>query len=357
MDDIRVLALRADAGGCAFYRVIEPANVVHGKGFDVQIATDLPVEAEESGGWYEIHDITTDVDLIIMQRPLLHAFAKAIPIAQRKGIAVVVELDDDFQNVDRDNIAWRGMHPSYTPTSNYTWVQKACALADHVTVSTPALKRYAPHGRVSVVRNRVPEALLEIKHTEWDGPPRIGWTGTVQTHPHDLRETYGNIGRLVRDTGALMHVVGDGAGVAEGLGITVEEDEKVIGSTGWVALDAYHDNVAEHVDVGIVPLADTAFNRAKSYLKGLEYAALGIPFVASNLDEYKLLADAGVGDIAYRRPDWYKKVNRLIASKTVREDLGETYREIIREKFTYEANWHEWARAWETAVEHRRSVS
>ncbi len=35
--------------------------------------------------------------------------------------------------------------------------------------------------------------------------------------------------------------------------------------------------------VGIAPLVDRPFNRSKSWIKGLEYSAFGLPFVASPL--------------------------------------------------------------------------
>ena len=36
----------------------------------------------------------------------------------------------------------------------------------------------------------------------------------------------------------------------------------------------------DNITVGMVPLALTPFNQAKSYIKGLEFAARGVPFVA-----------------------------------------------------------------------------
>ena len=59
----------------------------------------------------------------------------------------------------------------------------------------------------------------------------------------------------------------------------------------------YTSSVAE-LGVGLVPLLDSAFNRAKSWLKGLEYAALGVPFVASPTPEYVKLAGLGAGLLA-----------------------------------------------------------
>jgi hypothetical protein len=61
-----------------------------------------------------------------------------------------------------------------------------------------------------------------------------------------------------------------------------------------------------------VPLRDVAFNRAKSWVKGLEYAAASVPFVAQDLPEYGRLATGhGIGLLAHRTRDWLRWLERL----------------------------------------------
>ncbi len=67
-------------------------------------------------------------------------------------------------------------------------------------------------------------------------------------------------------------------------------------------------------DVGMIPLRDTPFNVAKSDIKGLEYAASGIPFIAAALPEYaRLWADwEGCFHLAKRPKDWISGINRYL---------------------------------------------
>ena len=51
------------------------------------------------------------------------------------------------------------------------------ALADLVTCSTDALRRYATHGRVAVLRNCVPERYLSI--TAKRTGQTVGWGGAA----------------------------------------------------------------------------------------------------------------------------------------------------------------------------------
>jgi hypothetical protein len=71
------------------------------------------------------------------------------------------------------------------------------------------------------------------------------------------------------------------------------------------------------VDIGIVPLEARDYNRAKSALKGMEYAACGIPFVASPSPEYAwlgcgILAGASLEDQSPAA--WQAALERLLDS-------------------------------------------
>ena len=73
--------------------------------------------------------------------------------------------------------------------------------------------------------------------------------------------------------------------------------------------------------VGIVPLTNIPFNHAKSYIKGLEYAAAGIPFVCSYSPQYEeLVSEHGIGVMA-NDPSEYP---RLLAQFTDKDYLAKT---------------------------------
>jgi glycosyltransferase involved in cell wall biosynthesis len=84
------------------------------------------------------------------------------------------------------------------------------------------------------------------------------------------------------------------------------------------------------MDIGIIPLRDFPFNRCKSDIKGMEYAASGIPFIAQNLDAYvKLNEQLGVGRVAKKPADWIKHLKQLIADPELRKEEGMRNREAI----------------------------
>jgi glycosyltransferase involved in cell wall biosynthesis len=114
--------------------------------------------------------------------------------------------------------------------------------------------------------------------------------------------------------------------------------------------------VMSQFDIGIAPLDDIVFNHAKSWLKGLEYAALGIPFVASDLPEYvRLEKQHGIGVTAPSKSKaWRRRVGDLMSAGEGREALGQAYRTIVASTLTIERNAWRWPEAWQRAIEERR---
>jgi glycosyltransferase involved in cell wall biosynthesis len=104
--------------------------------------------------------------------------------------------------------------------------------------------------------------------------------------------------------------------------------------------------VLPEIDIGLVPLELSTFNEAKSCLKGLEYGACGIPFVASSTGEYvRLVAEAPVGLLADTPEEWRHALDLLVSDKETRRVMGANGR-IIAERFSVERDWRLWESAY-----------
>lgn len=349
---MRVLAAPADQGGCGFYRLIHACRTLIAQGADVDyVVHDDPEERQIQALWNEQPDgtivvrdvVAPDADVVVLQRPLQANVAQSIPILQAKGVRVVVEIDDDFEHISRRNVSWPNVQPTLNPTRNRAHLMRACELADLVTVSTPALaKVYGRHGRVRVIPNCVPASYLLIRQEPHDDV-YVGWSGSTETHPDDLQVTGGGVARAVAATGAKVAIVGTGVGVRKRLGLA----ETPLAS-GWRTLGDYPDAVAQF-DVGIVPLDLTQFNEAKSWLKGLEFAAVGVPFVASSTQQYRALKAEGAGLLAETPRHWEGLVKRLVRDEGYREQIA-AYGRAAAERWTIEGNVERWTDAWAMAL-------
>lgn len=338
--------------GCGLYRVHLPAQQMRAAGWDVDVTGSAVGRFRLlSNGLSECWETRPEdypYDLVVFQRPA--GFSVSTLVRQvAKHTPVAVELDDDLERVDALNAAYRNVHPQHSPDENWHHLKDACRAADLVTVTTPALLRYAPPGRGAVLPNYIPRILIGSQRAyDWtDGQPRVGWSGQVSTHPTDLQVTHGGVGRALAATGTPFHVVGSSEMVRVFLGIP---DGVEVTESGWQPISDYPDHLTA-IDVGIVPLADSTFNDAKSCLKGLEFAALGIPFVASPTPEYRRLHDEfGIGLLAKRPRDWERHVTALVNDEGMRRELGQAWRVKVADNLTCETNGWRWMRAYEKAA-------
>lgn len=338
-----------DKDGCGHYRALWPGMAVDGDDVKVEFIERLRMEVSEDG-----HIVDMDrprCDVFVMSRPLRRLNAESVRVMQSKGIAVVVDIDDDFEALDPRHIAYKRNQPKFNSESNRTWLRKACAEADLVTCTTPALaRRYGSHGRVAVLPNFIPRRMLGALPEEARDGRTVGWPGHVGTHPRDLLATKGGVGQACRQAGARFVNVGSGAEVVSQLGLQGVEYEP----RGYAEFADYPHAIA-NFDVGIVPLDDTKFNAAKSALKGLELAAVGVPFAASPTEDYRRIAEKGVGLLAdWKAKKWRRAVLDLLAD---RDEHAERMRAGVVDHYLLEDNAWRWAEAWDQALTNARQRS
>jgi len=349
-----IRAYPADLGGCGSYRVIWPGQELARQGAPVTVvmpSDDGQIQAQwhEQGDERTVVDVLApEADIVVIQRPLTQGLADAVPILQAKGVRVAVEIDDDFEVISPRNVSWAAVQPHLHPERNKAHLMRACLAADVVVCSTPALAaRYAPHGRFAVVRNRVPAWYLSVEREPRDGV-YVGWSGSIETHPDDLQVTGGGVARAVKATGAQFAVVGTGRGVRKALGLATEPT-----ACGWVPIGRYPYMVAQ-LDIGIVPLELTPFNAAKSALKMMEMAALGVVPVVSPTPENEALWGVGSWSLVDSPRQWEGKVKRLARDTEMRLAMAERNRAGMR-LHTIEGNAEEWLAAWSKAAVNTRT--
>lgn len=347
----------ADTYACGHYRLIWPAQALRAQGVDVRVI--MPNRREGIGGDIDTRTgqltdirIPGDADVMVLQRVALDKMADAVSMIRAKGVAVVVDMDDDLTKIDPSNPAWWAMRTDGVgKMAHYNWrnAHQACLNATMVTVSTPALlKVYAPHGRGQVVENRIPAGYLDIWHQD---SATMSWPGSVHSHPADLYAMGPAVARLMRE-GVPYRGVGPAEGLAKALGLA--EDPPV---TGSVDMDEWPLRLAE-IGVGLAPLADTRFNDAKSWLKPLEMMACGAPFVASASPEYarllKLAPQAGL--LATKPQDWYRKIKSLVTNAQLRREMSAVGRAAAT-NMTIEGNAWRWAEVWQSAMVAQRNLN
>jgi len=246
------------------------------------------------------------------------------------GRKLIYEIDDDVFNVDPLNAA----KAQHTPEL-LDQIEQAILVSSALTVSTEclaeAMRPYVDGRPVHVLPNCIDAKLLDVQRPQRDRLV-VGWTGG-DSHLRDWQM----IAPALKNLDAEIHVIGKNY---------AEEFDLSARWTPWsYSIFDYYRSI--DFDVGIAPLAETEFNRSKSHLKALEYAALGIPVIASNIEPYSNFVIHGeTGFLAKSSHEWVECIAALISDGTLRKRMGGTAKERAAE-FTIQKNWRLWEQAYE----------
>lgn len=89
------------------------------------------------------------------------------------------------------------------------------------------------------------------------------------------------------------------------------------------------------IDIGLMPLTDTPWTRAKCAFKAIQYMALGIPTVVSPLGmAAELIDDGRNGLYARNAEEWYVALSRLIADVELRSRIALAGRHTIVDDYS-----------------------
>lgn len=351
---MKIYLFPADAHGCGHFRMIWPAIALKEQGHDVALVmpgqrdSALAGALDENGVMVDVR-IPQDADLIVFQRTTHRNLAQAVKLIRQRGVAVAIDMDDDLTAIHPSNPAYAMLHPQ-GPQPDHSWhyALDACRDASAVIVSTPALlKRYAPHGRGFVFDNYIPEHYFDVPHFD---NATIGWAGSLHSHPNDL-QSMGSSVNVLSQSGYQFAVIGDVKGVHNAWGVN---ENVPIMATGPKQINDWPIAVAT-LGIGVAPLADTKFNAAKSWLKMLEYAALGIPCVGSDRAEYvRINKEHGIGWIAKDAKDWTRKLKTLADDPIARHELAQAGLESARGLAMKKNAW-KLAEIWTEAVKIERA--
>ena len=156
------------------------------------------------------------------------------------------------------------------------------------------------------------------------GKVRLGWSGSRTTAPH--LESVADVLRSTIDAhkGVELTVIGAPTFSVTGESVSVRP---------W-------DPRAEIVDVssfdiGLMPLPDEEFTRAKCGFKALLYMSLGVPCIASPVGVNSEIIQHGQnGLLASSDQEWQDALSLLINDSELRRTLGDAGRQTVVERYS-----------------------
>lgn len=91
----------------------------------------------------------------------------------------------------------------------------------------------------------------------------------------------------------------------------------------------------QDVDIGLYPLLQNEFNKYKCGFKALEYMAMGVPVVSSDVAENREIVIEGEnGFFAYGSDEWRDALGQLVADASLRRRFGVNGRKLVEERYS-----------------------
>jgi glycosyltransferase involved in cell wall biosynthesis len=244
----------------------------------------------------------------------------------------------DFDDALQWDTGAGGLYRRWAPKAAKARIAASCA--DRVIAGNATLADWASayNDDVVVIPSCVaPDAYRQKADYQPGTPPRLGWIGSRDNEAYLLRIEPA-LHELHRRTGARVTLIGmptPSLGDLEGM----------IDRIPW-SEEAQHAELA-CFDVGIAPVPDELYERGKSGYKLLQYAAAGVPFVASPVGvNREILEQAGM-PAPEHVGGWVDAILELLQDSAAgREARGRGARELARTKYSYDA----WLSRWQQAT-------
>ena len=328
---------KPEPNGCAYYRMALPSRQLQSMGWDT--AMGLPrVHPERGIGVAHDDGAFFGFNVSVFKLLMHESVPSLMNMMQSRGEKIVVDVDDFHFGIDPDNIAARKTDPNKNAENNRMFYEMGIRQADVVTVSTEFLANFyeARCRRVRLVRNALDVERYDM--VEQIERPVFGWVGGTLWRSRDIEMLRDWLPAFVDDHKVGVHHSGHIPNDTRHFGVRAGLRRV---TTAPMSPVSQYPSLLQHFHIGLVPLRLNDFNQSKSYLKGLEYAAAGIPFIATPSEEYKILYDRGVGRLASTADEWRDHATELLDPE-VRRDEAERQRGIVEREFNITTRGLEW---------------
>jgi glycosyltransferase involved in cell wall biosynthesis len=316
----------------AYYRAIIPMRAVERRGHTVvwpeTLGEDAPLRA------------LAECDVVhCYRRP--ERFDDLRRLSER-GVALTFDNDDNYAaaSVGERGDGLQGWRFNQAVSRA---LLKCATLADLTTTPSGALAEiYRSSGapEVRVVENALERTMPGFGTRERHDGVVVGWIAGSE-HRVDLEGL-----QLSAALGRMLDAHGDARVLSVGLKLPLRPDryEHVPEVPFPRLLEAIG-----RIDIGIAPLLDTAFNGSRSNVKLKEYAACGVPWLASPVGPYRELGERE-GGLLVDDDEWDLALERLVCDARLRKQLAKRALKWGK-RVTIETCAAAWERAFEEALE------
>jgi len=295
-------------------------------------------------------DLIRDGDLVVFQRNFSSRYAayqRVLDEAHKHRIPVLMDLDDYLIGLPYD-------HPDrkWSPFAfELPALLHAIMSVDAITVTTPTLQnvisRY--NKNVYVLPNFLDDSIWDIQaHPMKDGkqsPVEIMFIGTL-THQPDLQSIAEPLKVIAEKYKNRIALTFYGPEIPDSL--KKFDNVRHLAPVTYDYADFALSTKSISADIAIAPLIDDLFNRCKSPIKYMEYTAIGLPCVFSNITPYSEVIKDGINGFLADEPDeWIEKLSKLVDDQNLRNQI------LANAQMDVRYNWmlHDHAFLWQNSYD------
>lgn len=229
------------------------------------------------------------------------------------GVGVVWDNDDDVAALPRSNPHYARLGAAGR-RAMVLGTAEMVRIADVVTTPSEALAakfRELGAADVRVLENRLPREFMRVKPIAHEGVVIACLAGLEHRLDYEqlgLRDALARVLDAHPDVRLLT--------IGLGLGLAPERTEH-IPLAGFLDLV----RILARADVGLAPLVDIPWNRARSNVKLKEYAAAGLAWLASPVGPYGGMGERQGGRLV-ADGDWHAAIEQLVVDSRTRRKLA-----------------------------------
>jgi hypothetical protein len=334
---MRIASLVPETTVESIYRSIVPMQALAARGHVVHV--------EERN---EIRDPAAllDFDAVQVMRichPLMVRIARQL---RRRGVAIVWDNDDGRVALLAEAAKAPGQD-GMAAQRFFTSMRAMASMADAVTTPSEGLARlHAADSRreVQILPNLLPPTFKRPERLMPHQGVHVGWMA-MPNHA-DSFEALG-----IRET--LDHLLARHAHLTiTGVGLDLRLRSRRYTHVEGIPYGSLPETLP-HFDIALAPLADTAVNQARSDVKLKEYAAAGVPWLASPVGPYVGLGEQHGGRLV-ADGDWLQAIDALMGDVDARRVLSQRGMRWTAGE-TIEAHVEVWERTFEDAIAQARA--
>ena len=319
---------------CAPYRLIYPGDALNR-------LTDVAVTLFRDFGQREYDEVLREADILVIQRmELVPDLAELIEELNGNGVIVAYDLDDDLLHLDPAS-----KQAALNPGNYAARIESCICACQCVECATEQLAASLAgiHPEVAVLENQLDCVPPFVERPAQQHATIVGYAAGSD-HGHDwplVRGAYNQAVAALAKHGVEIEtwIIGDPE-IFE----SIESPRKRL--LPLLPRNEYMKFLGA-VNISIMPLNDSVFNRSKSDIKYLESAAMGTPVLASDLVYGRTIRDGETGLVFRNAEEFASQLTRLVVDRPLARRIADAAYRYVKANRLIDQHAARWASVYE----------